>query len=475
MAISNDKLPISLQNLGVFKGKIEDEFRNKIATLNTNANEAKYKADIARSAALSAGAIETTFVLPSANWVESDRTYGDYKYSAEIALSGITSQYICNVIFDIESIESAILFKIAPTCNIDTDKVIVYSSEMVDRELTGVIVYGQCTSANGVGRTNVSVATPYYSRTFASWDNCKMIDVNGNVSTMVRIPQMTWRELGVGVSDEIFPAFIVNGKPVKALWVGKYFANDKGCSVKGAVAKSNINFDQAYDLCKNMGEGWHLITRLTWMAVALWSAKHNCQPATTTDGSTTGNMDATHSHNGLESGIWDMAGCKNGWNAGVRLVNGELQVISGDGVTFDNSAVVLESSANNVNWYCINGLTGELMKPDGSGTTANSLKINDEQWGTDAANTYIGAIDGISVATNICEKAKNMLIALGLILPEGVTTNGDLAYISDAGVYMVCAGGGITNVDVGVFCIYFTADRSFVHTNNGFRAVFCEL
>lgn len=164
--------------------------------------------------------------------------------------------------------------------------------------------------------------------------------------------------------------------------MGKYLANQNGCSVNDEATKSSINFKNAYALCKQMGEGWHLNTRLTYMAAALYSAKHNRQPAVTSSGYT-GQMDATHSHNGLSSGIWDMAGCKNEWNAGMRFFHNELQVISGDGVAFDNSAVVIESSETGNCWYCINGLTGELMVPDGNGTTENSLKVDSNgQWNT---------------------------------------------------------------------------------------------
>lgn len=475
MAISNNQKPISLTNLDTFRDEITSKIISEVNTLTTAVNSANNKADIARSAALSAGAAEVAFTLPSANWTALSRTYGDYKYGAEISLSGITSGYTCNVIFNMESIEAAVSFNIAPTCDISTDKVIIYSKYEVDRELSGVIVYGQCESANGVGRTNVYFRGSYIPYGGA-WDNCEMTDTNGNTSTMVRIPKMTWKELGVGDSDEIFPAFIVNGTEISALWMSKYLANANGCSVKGAAPKVNINFDQSYTLCKNMGEGWHLNTRLTWMAAALWSAKHNRQPAVTTDGNATGNMDETHSHNGLKSGIWDMAGCKYEWNTGMRLVQGELQVISGDGITFDNSAIILESSATSSNWYCINGLTGELMSPNGKGTTPNSLKMNNGQWTTSAANQYSGNIDNITVASNICEKAKNMLIALGMALPEGVTTDDDYAYLYKSAEYVPYVGGSSgVGTGAGVFCVCCFNVRSDSNSDVGLRAAFCEL
>ncbi|MCM1168068.1 MAG: hypothetical protein NC401_18955 [Ruminococcus sp.] len=477
MAISNGKKPISLTNLDVFREEITDEILSRAETLNTAAEEAKNKAEIARSAALSAGAAEAAFTLPSADWTALDRTYGDYKYSAEITLNGITSGYTCNVIFDMESIEAAVSFRIASTCGIDTDKVIVYAKNEIDRELTGVIVYGQCENASGIGRTNVSFKNTYVPYGGA-WDNCVMTDDNGNTSTMVRIPKMTWKELGVGDSDEVFPAFIVNGSEVSALWVGKYIATGGGRSVKGAAPKTTINFDDSYALCKSMGEGWHLNTRLTWMAAALWSAKHNRQPEVTTNAGATGNMDVSHSHNGLESGIWDMAGCKYEWNAGMRLVQGELQIISSDGKTFDNSAVVLDSSATSPNWYCINALTGELIKPNGSGTTTNSLKISKSgQWSATASDgSYSNTIDSVKVASNVCEKAKNMLIALGMMLPEGVTTDGDHAYLYKEAEYVPFVGGcSGYGARAGVFCVVCPGARSYANADVGLRAAFCEL
>lgn len=244
----------------------------------------------------------------------------------------------------------------------------------------------------------------------------------------------------------------------------------------GAVFKTGIKLDTSYALCKSMGDGWHLNTRLTWMTVALWCTKHNCQPAITTDNNATGNMDATHSHNGLESGIWDIVGCAYEWNTGIRLIQGELQVISGDGVTFDNSAIVLESSADSSNWYCINGLTGELMTPDGNGTTANSLKINNGQWNTDTAAEYRNIIDGIEVSSNICEKAKNMLIALGMLLPTGIATDGDYSYLYMKSNSILYAGGHYhSGTSSGVFCSGFENRNASVDYHFGFRVAFCEL
>lgn len=478
MATNNNK-PISLGGLETFKDCIEEEILEQAQTLATESREIENKADIALSAALAAGGKSAKFTLSSANWKRLETVYhGEYTYGADIEIADITNTANADVIFDMDSIDICALATVAATCAITSGKVTVYARNEPDQNVDGVVVYANNSNGTGIGRTNCVTNLKKYVPNFGGWYNTELEDDFGHKSSMVRIPKFTWKDLGIGDSDELFPAFIVNGKEVNSLYIGKYMADENGCSVKGAAPKTTITYDQSQKLCKDMGDGWHMTTRLTWMAVALWSAKHGCQPEVTTDSDATGNMDVTHSHNRLESGIWDLAGLKYEWNSGMRTVLGELQVISADGVTFDNSAIVIDSSADSPNWYCINGLTGALMKPNGSGTTANSIKINGKQWGTTKGTTNgTGTIDEFTVATNICEKAKNMLIALGCILPDGVSTDGDYGYFYYNGAEYLPYVGGVSGggARAGVFYVYCNYDRSGADANVGLRAAFCDL
>lgn len=61
-----------------------------------------------------------------------------------------------------------------------------------------------------------------------------LYDDKGLPSVMVKIPKMTYAQLGIGDSNDVFPAFIVNGKTVDALYFPKYeniVQNDRAYSL----------------------------------------------------------------------------------------------------------------------------------------------------------------------------------------------------------------------------------------------------
>ena len=53
-------------------------------------------------------------------------------------------------------------------------------------------------------------------------NNDILYDDLGMPSFMVYIPKMTYAQLGLGSSTAIFPAFIVNGSEVDAIYISKY-------------------------------------------------------------------------------------------------------------------------------------------------------------------------------------------------------------------------------------------------------------
>ncbi len=67
-------------------------------------------------------------------------------------------------------------------------------------------------------------------------------------------------------------------------------------------------------------------------------------------------------HNGKENGIADLSGNVWEWNSGMRIFNGEIQVIA------DNNAskLAIDLGAASTEWKAINGETGNLVTPDGS-------------------------------------------------------------------------------------------------------------
>lgn len=347
--------------------------------------------------------------------------------------------------------------------------------------------------------------------------NEMIVDDKGMPSVMVKIPKCTWADLGIGTSTETFPAFIINGKEVDAIYFSKYqniSQNSRAYSLPGQDPGNSISLDTSITRCANKGEGWHLQTRLEWMAVALWCLKngfcpngnnyygrdyfetiYKAIPTFYSEGKVgrvaTGTGPLTWSHNNAPDGIWDMNGNVSEWVGGIRMVYGELQVISHDGKTFGNDAADPDNSqsATSSLWYAIDGTTGELITPNGTGTTPNSLKLDmvSSKWKwitgaiTDAQDTYRNAaITSISCEETVCEAAMNILRALGFLKLDGVE---DSAYKSDqlycnngnAERSFHCGGYWHNSYSAGVFFVSGISGRSLASTHVGFRAAFVEL
>ena len=92
-----------------------------------------------------------------------------------------------------------------------------------------------------------------------------LFDDKGMPSIMVKIPKLTYAQLGMGASTAVHPAFIVNGTEVDALYISKYLnivKDSRAYSLPGQDPKANINFDTARQACEAKGAGWHLMTRM---------------------------------------------------------------------------------------------------------------------------------------------------------------------------------------------------------------------
>ena len=112
-------------------------------------------------------------------------------------------------------------------------------------------------------------------------NNEMLYDDKGMPSVMVKIPKCTWADLGIGTSTETFPAFIVNGVEKDCIYFSKYqniVQNSRAYSLPGQDPGNSITLDTSISRCTAKGEGWHLQTRLEWMAVALWCLKNGTQP-----------------------------------------------------------------------------------------------------------------------------------------------------------------------------------------------------
>ena len=343
-------------------------------------------------------------------------------------------------------------------------------------------------------------------------NNEVLYDDKGLPSIMVKIPKMTYAQLGLGASTAVHPAFIVNGQEVDAIYLSKYqniVYDGRAYSLPGEDPKTNINFDSAISACTAKGAGWHLMTRAEWAMLAQWCKNNGTMPkgnnnygkdtadsvyqaipSMARDSSNriqrvaTGTGPLSWSHDGTPSGIWDLNGNVNEWVGGIRTVYGEIQVLA------NNNAADKDKSqgASSAQWQAINASDGTLITPNGSGTTTGSVKL---RWSTDhwtltddatsdGTTTYKDCtFESITAAASIGTAATLLLQALGLLKYD----TGSGAYASDrfyANSYEAersfrCGGSWLDGANAGVFCCAGNRDRTDSRDLLGFRSAFVEL
>ena len=341
-------------------------------------------------------------------------------------------------------------------------------------------------------------------------DNTIITDDKGLPSVMVFVPKFKISDVIAGGSDSVHPAFIVDGVEKDGIYISKYqnvVYDGRAYSLPGEDPSTLISIDKAIDLCAAKGAGWHLMTAMEWGAIALWCKKngwlpygnnhygrdasesvYKAIPATVdsegrTNRSATGTGPVEWSHNKQLDGIYDLNGNIWEWNGGARLHYGELQILENNNAA--NS--VNSQDESSAQWKAIDGTTGDLITPDGNGTTPNSIKLDmvvgHWEWITgNSFNSQDGTsrrynFKSITAASAICDKAKELLYALAL-LPDDSTFDYKRASMycnNNEPNRMISRGGFWESADVAsVFYTGLSFDKTFLATSTGFRAAYYE-
>lgn len=331
--------------------------------------------------------------------------------------------------------------------------------------------------------------------------------VNDLPTVMVPFPKFKMSDVITGGSQEYHPAFRVDDVEKDVMYVSKFqniVMNDRAYSLPGRDPKVNVDFDQALNYCRNNGNGFCLMPYSLWAAVALWCRKNGTMPhgnnnygadsenpqekgvPTVKNGATasdhpgailrtaTGSGPATWYHNWMPDGIADLNGNVWEWCAGMRLVDGEIQIIPYANI-FDQE---ISNGASSTFWKAIDK-SGNLVAPGTTGTL---------HWDWISSKLYLATSTSDIEDHGVGQQYQTMSLEDSLTVPELAKAlmlypdepsgdyGGDYHWFNPTGERLPDCGGAWNSAgDAGVFGVSLNNSRSDSYSDIGFRSAFCDL
>lgn len=338
----------------------------------------------------------------------------------------------------------------------------------------------------------------------------------GQPTYMHIIPRFRVEDIDPALGTGTHPAFIVNGVEKSELFIGQY----AGClrdgellSLPGVDCITNIDFDQSLAYAAASGQGHHMMTHAEQAAINLWCWKNGFMPSGNTSygrssdatfetgrrvdkrapGDTagsprilTGSGPVRWRHNNNQNGIADLCGNTWEWRGGLRLIDGEIQVLENNNAADSRNSQARASSL----WRAISASTGELVAPGSAGT----LKYDASVAGTttdhgapvlsDVVSNRNGEAGSDENSPGYTADALEKIISKsGLVVPTiakklslfpiNANLGGDQLTLRNYGERMAFSGGTWNSgAEAGLFCLGLGNSRSYRVTSLGARPAF---
>jgi hypothetical protein len=325
--------------------------------------------------------------------------------------------------------------------------------------------------------------------------NTVILDDIGMPSMMARIARMDLEPL-TGDSG-VHPAFLLGGKTIGQVYVSldqNIVRHGRAYSLPLQDPQSGVVLDEADAFCRAKGPGWGLMPFSLWAALALWCRKNGTLPRgnnfggrdffhreetglAAADGRVApGSGPASWAHDGRPEGIYDLNGNVNEWQAGLRLQDGQIQILPGADCLLPGADI----SENSPQWRAIR-LDGTLVAPNQAeagdtlhyagrdGRIILTAGLPPDGLGTfNCAFTDIRAAEGL--AAPVLARALTLIPdALGLDYGPG------WRWIKNSGECLpLCGGGNKADDHAGIFFVGMTYPRNHRYGLAGFRTVYVE-
>lgn len=332
-------------------------------------------------------------------------------------------------------------------------------------------------------------------------NNRVILDDLGKPSIMVGIPKMKYSDIITGGSDEILPWWYLDGEEQDVIWVSKYIntvVNDRAYSLPFKDPHCYVNFDDALKYCRNKGEGWHLNQNGVFAALVLWCEKNGTIPRGNTNydasyenkwergvntyiasgqkgGRTaTGSGPITWYHDHTPAGIADLCGDTWEWVSGMRLKDGEIQIIpNGRAMKSD-----CNMGAESTEWKAVLP-NGTLVEPGTSGTLkfdgateTGTPRINTKVTTVTTGDNYMRNQYFKNIQAESGVEIPKILIASGLFPETGMTSPGGI-YVRTEGERLPFRGSSFSGASYGgPAAVYLHYRRSDSNHDISFRSAY---